>query len=999
MKHISLVFAMMLVCISMAFAQRTISGTVTDETGAPLPFANVFVENTTIGSTTDIDGNYTLNNVPEDGGVIVVSYVGYPDFKQAVGDSNTIAISMTQGVDIDEVVVVGYNSVKRSDLTSAISTVSGDDLKNIPVASMDNLLQGKSTGALVIAQNGRPGGQAYIRIRGVGSYNASNEPLFFVDNVQVTSSDYNAINPNDIEDLSILKDAAATSIYGARGSNGVVLVTTKRGKKGRPRISYDFQYGIKEKTPDNFDMMNGNQKLDYELALGNRTEEEVADLRSKLSFLETDWQDVLLRQGQFQSHNLGISGGGEKTSYYFSLGTYGEEGIAKVSNFDRLTGRMNAEFQASDWLKIGNTMTIARTVSNELRDRNNVQNPFRAMYEYNPYETEFQLDDDGNELLDENGSPRYNLTHEGFSISEAIENNPETEGRISGIGSLYAEAQIIDGLKLKSTIGGNYRIYRRDYFIKPGSILDGYVGDPDAPGIKTDNGSDRLIYNWTNTASYNTSFSDVHNFGALVGTEYIDLDFKSFSISAKGFASDILGTLDNAAEITDGESTHSQERIWSMFAEGKYNYDSRYYFTLLGRRDASSKLGADNRAGYFWASSAAWNLAEEAFVENSNFLNQLKLRVSVGTSGNVPTARYDALGVYGFTSYNDQTGSIPSRLTNSTLNWETSLNASVGIDFGLFRNRLSGSFDFYNRKTSNLLFDRPISETVGFDTKLENIGDFVNQGVELELRGVPVRTKSGLTWDVFGSFTYNQNEVTNLENDGEDLINAFSGLTLLREGLEVNTFYLVRNAGVDPATGDELYYDTNGNITNEFSPDYLVALEGKTPQPKYFGSFGTSLDFRGINFGVNFYYSGGNYIYNSMEQNMLSDGGNISDNQRADALNYWTTPGQTGVLPRPFAGNPNNNSDRYLQRGDFLRLKNISIGYDLPSGIAQKAKIIQGARIYAQATNLWTYIPYYKGDPEVGIGSGESDLNLPGEISLYSFPQTRGMTFGLNVTF
>jgi len=999
MKHLSLVLAMMFLCFGMAMAQRTITGTVTDENGEPLPFANVYVEGTTVGATTDIDGNYTLNNVPDEGAVIIVSYVGYPDFKQELGGSNALAISMTQGIDIDEVVVVGYNSVKRSDLTSAVSTVNGEDLTTVPVASVDNLLQGKSTGALVIGQNGKPGGQAYIRIRGVGSYNASNEPLFLVDGVQVTPSDYNSINPNDIENVSVLKDAAATSIYGVRGSNGVILITTKRGQSGRPRISYDFQYGIKERTPENFEMMNATEKLDYEVALGVRTEESAEEVKGQLGFLETDWQETLLRQGRFQSHNLGIAGSGEKTNYFFSVSAYGEEGIAKVSNFDRLTARMNLELKATDWLTIGNTVSVAGKTSNELRDRNNVQNPFRAMYDYNPYETEFELDDEGNELLDENGNPRYNWTHEGFSISEAIQNNPETEKRTSLIGNLYAVAEVFPGLRLKSDIGGNYGIYRRDYFIKPGSILDQYVGDPAAPGIKTENGSDRLLYNWTNTAIYNTSFSDVHNVEVLAGTEYIDFDVTTFTVSGKGFASDLLGALDNAAEITAGGTGRDQRRTWSIFAEGKYNFDNRYYVTLLGRRDATSNVGTEKRSALFWAGSLGWNLAEEAFVENSNFLSQLKLRLSVGTSGNYPTRFYDHLGVYSFGNYNGESASFPTNLANPGLGWESNLNASVGIDFGILRNRLSGSLDFYNRKTFELLFDRPISETVGFGTRLENVGDFVNRGVELELRGVPVRTKSGLTWDLFGSFSYNKNEVTSLENGGEDLINPNSGLTLLRDGLEINTFYLVKNAGVDPATGDELYYDTEGNITNQYSPEYLVALEGKTPQPKYFGSFGTRLDFRGINLGVDFYYSGGNYIYNSMEQNMLSDGFNIADNQRADALNYWTTPGQTGVLPRPYQGNPNNDSDRYLQRGDFLRLKNVRLGYDIPSNIAQKAKVIQGASVYVQATNLWTYIPYYKGDPEVGVGSDESDLILPGEISLYSYPQTRGITAGLNITF
>lgn len=996
MKKLALVLLLVLSVVSLTLAQRTISGKVVDESGESLIGATVLVKGTTTGAVTDIDGNYTIQ-APEGRNTLEFSYTGYATQEVEIGSSNVVDVTMSTDIaQLSEVVIVGYNTVKKSDLTSAVTVVDGEQLTAQPIGSIDNLLQGQSSGLQVVAENGRPGGSAYIRIRGQGSVNASNAPLFILDGIQITQNDYNAINPNDIKEVSVLKDAAATAIYGSRASNGVVLITTKKGRRDRkPTISYSFQYGQKERTDDGFTMMSFDQKLDYEVALGRRSAESADALREQKAWIETDWEDVLLRTGEVRSHNLSISGGGENANYHFSLGSYDEQGISIGSDFSRLNGRFNMDFDVTDWLKVGNTLSLSRTEEDELRDRYNVQNPFVALYAYNAYESEFLYDDDGTLRLDENGEPVYNNTHEGFSISEARRNNPEEAVRTNAIGNLYAEASILENLRFKTQAGGNYQIFRRQYYIQPGSILDGYVGDPNAPGIKTDNGSDRFIFNWFNTLSYNFTLGGIHEFSTLAGTEYYKRNFDSYQVDGKGFPSSQFFTQDNAAEITDGNTTRSQWSLWSLFGEVRYNYDSRYLATFSLRRDGSSRFGSDNQYGTFYAGSLAWNIASEDFMANSGIFDQLKLRFSIGTSGNEPTGLYWQ-GTYGFGSYTDRTTAIPNQLTNAAIKWEENFNYSAGLDFGILNNRLTGSVDYYNRRTFDLLFNEPLSRTTGWASRLANIGEMLNSGIEVELLADLVRSNN-FSLSLFGNLTTNKNEITNLDNGGEDIINT-SGVSLLREGLTANTFYLVRYAGVDPATGKELFLDRNGNVTDVYSGDDAVALEGKAAQPKVFGTVGTNINAFGIDLSASFFYSMGGYSLNFMLRDNLSDGANLADNQDVQALNYWKQPGDTGVLPEPKPNNNTNTSTRYLQKTDYVRLRNVSIGYTLPGSLTQKF-YVQNLRVFLQGTNLWTLNPYFRGDPEVGRGSEESNLTTLGEAVLYSYPQTMGWTFGVNVTF
>jgi TonB-linked SusC/RagA family outer membrane protein len=999
----SLLFSLaFLLMASMAFAQdRTISGKVTSiEDGSPVPGVNIVVKGTTTGTVTDIDGNYNLA-VPEGASILVFSFIGLETQEVEIGSRSVIDLQMVSDISqLSEVVVTGYSSVKKSNLTSAISTVKAEDIQSQPIGGIDNLLQGKSPGVQVVAQNGEPGSQAYIRIRGIGSVNASNEPLFIVDGVQLTSTQYNAINPNDIKEITILKDAASTSIYGARASNGVVLVTTRNGSEAdKPTITYKFQYGQKQMIPNNYDMMNKAEKLRYEVEVGIRTQEDADLIANSLANPETDWFDVLLQNGVVQSHDLSFAGNSDKAKYFFSLGTYDEQGLSVGSQFKRLTVRANTEFDLTDYLKFGNALTVTNSKNNLTRDRNNVQNPFNAIYQYNPYEPEFQLDSNGDFILDADGNKQYNLTRNGFSIGEALRNNPEQERYTNVLGNVFVGINPIEGLNIKSTVGINYRIRESESYVYPGSVLDGYVGDVNAPGSKQDDFDQRFQYNWTNTAVYTFSPADGHTIDALIGTEYIQADIRTMDVNSKGFPSKDFVTHDNASEVTFGSTTRDEWSLWSQFASLSYNLNEKYFATASLRRDGSSRFGNNNKFGMFWSTSAGWNMHEEGFLNNVSFISQLKIRGAVGTSGNLPNGLYTSRGFYGFGSYNNQVSAVPTQLENKDLKWEENFNYSVGIDFGFIQNRISGSLDYYNKNTKDLLFDAPLSRTVGFNSRLENIGEIVNKGFELDLAGDVVRTKD-FNVTLFASLATNDNEVLNLNNGGEDIINANSGLTVLSEGQKINTFYLVQYAGVNPANGEELFYDKEGNLTNVWNGDDAVAMEGFSPLPTYFGSFGLDASWKGIRLNASFYYQGGNYTMNwAFNQNAMNDGASYArNNQRVDAFNYWKKPGDTGVLPKPAVTNNPVDTDRYLQRADFIRLRNVNLSYSFPKPWVEKIWL-QDIVIYVQGTNLWTFNKYFDGDPEVGRGSDESSLTEMGEVTLYTYPNSRGFTAGINLTF
>ncbi|RXK50804.1 SusC/RagA family TonB-linked outer membrane protein [Aquirufa rosea] len=1000
---------MMLLWIVPVLAQdQVISGKVSSsEDGSALPGVSVSIKGSSRGITTGSDGSYRLS-VPGKNAVLSFTFVGFAKQEVSVGNKTVIDVSLVpEASSLEEVVVIGYGTAKKQNLTGAQVNVSSKALENKPVTSFENLLQGKAAGVQVTAQNGRPGAPAFIRIRGEGTLTAGAQPLIVVDGVPTANSEgsigsvnvLSSLNPNDIEDISVLKDASSAAIYGSRGANGVILVTTKKGKKGNAKVTLSTSYGINEKTPDNFQMMNMRQKLEYERDLDYANEyvdaagitspasASQADLDKVWASLEskkTDWFNTLLRKGMNQITRLGVSGASDVFTYNVSLENQINEGIFKLaSDLWRKQGRVNVEFKPNNWAKIGTNINFSNIKTNEVRDRYNAQNPAFAIYAYNPYEPERLAD----------GS--FNLTHQGFPISEALENNPESLTTNTGLSSAYLSLTPIKNFEFRSQAGVTWVDYYRESYVKPNSVLDQYVGDPAARGSKTDNGYQSFNYVFSNTINYNNTIADKHNIRALVGVEYTNDNYRSFSFSTKGFPNGKVSTQDNASTPVSATSAKTDWALFSLFGRVGYDFNQKYFLDASIRRDGSSRFGVDNRYGLFGSVSAGWELTKESFMEDLTFVNQLKLRGSYGTSGNDRIGNYTSLGLYRYSSYGTSSATFPSQLPNPSLTWEKSASANVGIDFALLKNKLTGTVDYYQRKTSNLLFDRPVSSTTGFSSRTENVGAVENSGIELTLNYKIIQTKD-LYWDISANFTNNNNKVLELT---EDNLNRSGGVSKLKIGEPIDVYYLNRYVGVNKETGAPIYLDKNGSNTETWSAGDAVILSGKSRQIKYFGGLATSVTYKGVTLSADAVYQGGHYVLNYRWQDLTSDGENVYQNQAVDALNYWKKAGDVNVLPDPRKLYQSFSSDRFLQKGDYIRLRNVTVAYNLPSNWVKKAKM-QSVRVYAQAQNWLYWAPEFKGDPEVGFGQAESTGGtVQGLFSAYSYPQTRTVNVGLDITF
>ena len=995
MKKLFLLASMLFIGVATMVAQRTVTGVIIDATGETLIGANVLAKGTTVGTITDIDGSFTLE-VPSGSETLVISYTGYETTEIDITGISNVNITLIEGQLLDEIVVTGYGTAKRGSVIESISRVGGDQIKNIPIASVDNLLQGKSTGVEVTSINGKPGQNGYVRIRGLTSVNGNNDPLFIVDGVPVPTSVYAAINPNDIEEFAILKDAGATSIYGARASAGVVLITTKKGDAKNAFVEYSVQAGTMRAVDDGFDLMNASQKLNYEIAAGVRGT-ITAEQRASLLEYGTDWENVLLRDASITTHNLAFSGGSAKGNYYLSLSRLDNQGISVGSEFDRTTAKFNGGYEINDWVKVSNSISVGRRNDNELRDRNNVQSPFVAIYAYNPYETIYNLDGDGEIQYDDLGEPVYNFTSQGFNIVEAARNNPESRQWSDVYGNLNLSLTPFKGFSFSSTGGYNFNTFKNEYFIKPNSILDFYVGDSDAPGIKRDSGNERDRYVWTNVAQYDHNLNNKHGLSFLAGTEFIKDKLESYSISGKGFPVG-LSVQDVAAEITGGFTRRNEFALFSTFGQVGYTLDNNFQVKATVRRDGSSRFGADSRYGTFWSVSSGYDFSKSLLQDNTLF-DQLKLRASYGTTGNEPSVLYGAIGVLDFSQYADQTSAFQGNVANPNLQWETQKAYSVGVDFGILNNKLTGSVEYYSKKSTDLLFPNQLSRTTGFPSIQDNVGDLSNSGFETEVVYSPFRG-DGFRLDLGVRFSSNKTNVDRLNSTEEiNPDNAFS--SVLKEGEVAYVWKLVEFSRVDPETGDLLYFDSEGSETSTPTESDSKILSGQSALPTYFGGFDLNLGYGGFNLTTQFAFKGGNYIYNQRKLDLLGGADAARGQQSVEALDYWKSPGDVTEVPRLNAPVEASTSTRFLEKGDFMRLRNVRLSYDLPEDLVRKMKM-GSVSVFVAGSNLATFTGF-EGDPEVGVfieeSAGDVGGQLPGEFAGFSYPNVRTITGGLTVRF
>jgi TonB-linked SusC/RagA family outer membrane protein len=1010
MKRQVLLFLCFLMTLSRLDAQnRTVTGRVTDETGNPVIGASVQPRGSKAGTTTDASGNFSLN-VPGNTKAVTVSSVNFAEQEVVLTNSDNVSVQLKAFAgSLSEVVVVGYQSVRRRDLPGAVSTVSGAELARKPIASFTQALQGKAPGLQITGQSGRPGANAYIRIRGTGSINASSEPLIIIDGISVTTAAYNLLNPNDIEDISVLKDAAATAIYGSRGSNGVLLITTKKGQGQNPTVSYSFQYG-RSKAQDlkNVELMSPLQKLQYEFEGGyknsvvdsmitnritsgalpagatlfNLTDEQRNDIWNLAASRGAgDWRNYMLQKGKVVSHEVSVSGAAsEKFRYYFSLNKRDEDGVLYGSYFNRVSGRLNIEFNANKWFRMGTNLGVSTSSDNTLRELYNGQALYTSALLLNGYEP----------LLGSDG--QYNYTHLGQNAIETQDRNPSTNKRISTFATVFGELHPITNVTLRSQIGINYNTLSAEYYLQPGSYLAQTLGY----NQKRDNGNNDFLYVFTNTANYRQSFGS-HNISLLAGTEFTKDKLYSYSLTARGFPSATVNTLENGSTPTATSTSRSDWALISYFASAGYDFSKKYYLTLSGRRDGSSRFGKNNQFANFWAVGGAWNIKNEEFFKFDP-ISALKIRGSVGTSGNnTGIGNYQALGTYAYNvNYNSQPAASPSVIANPDLTWEQNTNYDLGLEFSLLKSRITGSVDYYNRKTKGLLYNVNLSQTTGFSSYSGNVGSVKNAGFEFVLGGDIIRSKD-LVWNITANYTNNNNKILALYSDNVPVTGGISYLTV---GQPIYTYYLVKWAGINPANGKNQFYNKDGTTTETYSAGQAQLLDGKSNQVKYFGSINTTINYKGFDASASFYYSGGNYIMNYVYSAGASEGESIGENQFTDALNYWKKPGDISTFSnlKDKTQNATYDIDRYLEKGDYVSLRDVTIGYNVDPRLTDKIKI-KSLRVFVQGTNLWLGTKF-RGLPETGESNREqTTYTIPGQVTLFSYPQYRAVTVGVNVNF
>lgn len=1016
-KFSGILTLLLVLVVQLSFAQqKTITGNVTDDTGLPLPGANIIIKGTSTGTQSDFDGNYSIS--ASVGQILEFTYVGFEAQEVTVGAANQINVTLNPGALLDAVVVTGYSSRNQTVQTSAVVSISSEELNQMaPTTSIDNMLQGKAAGVQVTAANGKPGQGAFVRIRGTGSLVAGgSSPLYIVDGAPIREVDLASIPNEDIENITILKDAAMTARYGSRGSNGVVVITTKSGKRGKDAVvRFSSRYGTTSRIKPNYTMMDAAQKMQYEAelyalgvsgasGLSGVTTAPGSPERQFLLDHEVDWEDLMLKRGIMQNNSVAISGGSEKMDYYFSVSNDRNTGIIdQIDGFERLGTRLNVNFDAKEWLTVGVNVGYSRSMSDEPRDRNNAQNPFRAMLDYNAYEPEFVLDADGNIELDQNGNPIYNPTHSGFPVRGGLLTEPAHEINNTTLGSVDALVKFNKNWSYNFNVATNWLSRRTETYSKPGGILDDMIGDADKPGNKSDGQVHIVDFTVSNRLNYNYS-SDEHSVNVLGLYEFNMNEINQAYVRSIGFPSPELTTQWNAAEVTDGYTRRSRLTLVSYGLFADYDYKERYLLQASVRRDGSSNFGKDVKYGTFYSGSLGWNIAKESFFD-VDAVNDLKLRASYGSVGNRSVlSRYAAMGTMGPGSYPGGSASVPLRIANPELSWETTTTLNVGLELNMFNKRLRAVADYFVRDTEDLLFGIPKARESGIGSIAGNLGDIQNKGLELSLQGDVFR--GDFNWTLGGNIIFLDHSIKKLpDGEGIDAGNTFG--IRWEEGRKINEHYYIRYAGVDPATGRAQFYGGDGNIyfANEMPDMENRVFQGKSTIADKEGGFFSNISYKGFGLRTDFVFKYGNWISNFVRSQRESDGVNIADNQSTNAFNYWQQPGDTGVLPSPiYAADDNTvmgNSDRWLERGDYIRLRNITLSYSFPSETLERTPI-NSLRIYFQGQNLLTFSKFW-GDPEVGLSSGETvsfgEAVAPGEATLYSYPNTKSFQVGLDVSF
>ncbi|WP_338875240.1 TonB-dependent receptor [Spirosoma sp. SC4-14] len=993
-----------------------VSGRVTSETGEGLPGVSVVIKGSTKGTTTDVQGRYQLS-VPSENVTLVFSFVGYLSQEQPVRNRSTIDIQLQPDTkSLNEVVVVGYGQVKKTDLTGAVASVPVEEIRKVAVTSLDQALQGRAAGVQITQNSGAPGGTTSIRIRGGNSIQGDNEPLYVIDGIPFkndgagSGSNFNVLstlNPSDIESMSVLKDASSTAIYGSRGANGVVIITTKRGKAGKSTVNFETYYGI-QNVRRKYPVLNASEYAQFvNDANTNEGRPPIYSQAQVDAFGQgTDWQDEIFRQAPMANYQLSMSGGDERTQYAISGGYFKQNGIVVNSDFDRYSFRINLDRKLTNKIKVGNSLTVSRTLTNQSRtdgDLGSAGLVTMAALQFPPILP--VRNPDGTYLIT---SPALNFTADNPVALARDSKNRNTAYRI--FGNVFGDYQIIDGLSLRVSLGIDGILQKQDAYL-PRSVSSGLA-----------QGGSASIYNsqaitWLNEnlLTYTKTFNSVHNVTALLGYTQQASRTETTTASARNFVNDNLGSgnLGSASVPLTPGSAIGTWGLQSYLARINYGYKDKYLLTASFRSDGSSRFGANKRYGYFPSAAVAWRISEENFLKNNRIINDLKFRATYGSTGNQDgIGNYPAYSLLGTQNYvfgnAVSTGLGPNQIANPDLSWETTTQADMGIDVGFLNNRITLTADVYLKRTKDLLLNVTIPSTSGYSSAIKNLGKVQNKGLELSISSRNI--DGAFKWSTDLNFALNRNKVLdiggapqlfagNVANIGQNLNSG-----IIRVGEPLGSFFGYVTDGLYQSTdelaalsdpqarkpGDRKYLDLNGDKKIDDNDRTIIGRA----QPKFIGGISNTFSYKGFELTAFLQGVYGNNILNAnrFELEYL----NGTNNQDRDMLNRWTPTNTNTDIPRASTTRPANRiSTRQIEDGSYLRLKNVQLAYNFPATVLKSLKI-QSLRVYATAQNYLTWTSYSGYDPEVNRFGQDSRSQ---GFDYASYPAAKTILFGLNVGF
>ena len=992
-------------------APTRLQGIVTDaQTQEPVIGAGVMVKGSRQGAATDIDGRFSLE-VPSLPVTLVVSCLGYVDKEVRVASEGLLSIQLDpDAVLMDEVIVTGYGTFKKSAYAGSASSVKQERLADVPAISFQDMLQGNAPGVQFSQASGQPGSASSLNIRGMGSFNASNSPLYVIDGIPMRSGDISAaggdagldimstLNNSDIENITIIKDAAAASLYGSRAANGVVVITTKKGKAGKPQVSFKADWGKTDFAMPFRPVMGGEQRRDYmwtglynDAIREGETEDaakayadEKIDAYAPVPWCGyVDWDKILFRKGRHSNYEASLSGGTDRFKYFTSLNYLDQDGVTATSKMERLSARVNVEYMATDRLSLGANILFSKVQQDIYSEGTSYTSPFYSSRNcvvpsdpvYNEdgtWNRDFIRNGDRNPLLSQTYDYKKNWVTRSFNTA-------------------WAQYEIIPDLKFKSTVAYDV-VYTKgkDWADPRTSNGDDVNGEMSVESHELD----KLV--WTNQLTYNKTLGDVHHLDGLLGYEIDDQYSDYLSGDASNFATPSRQDISNGVKTEGVGGSQSRTRLVSYIGRVNYDYDNRYYLGGSYRVDGSSRLHRDNRWGHFWSLSGAWRVIREGFMQPvSNWLTDLKLRASYGVNGTLPSDYFGYMGLSSVSGgYNLEPAMGISQIENKGLKWETNYNLNLGIDFGLW-NRLNFTVEYYTRNTKNLLMDLPISMTNGLGSYLTNIGQVRNRGVEVEISSLNVQTKD-FTWNTTFNLAHNRNEIVVLDGEQTEIIDGVFNHSV---GHSYRTFYMIEFAGINPDTGAPQFYtnerDEKGNYIKDITENDTEAnaiMLDKHAEPKLTGGLSNTLRYRWFDLSFLFSYQFGGYSYDRWAQKTEHGGNDMEANIPTYYADNWKKPGDVSQFEK-FIDSPDVamnkvTTDRRLHSTDFIRLKTLTFGVTLPKTWTAAARI-DSARLYLSANNLWTWAKYDYYDPEA----------VSGGYAIWGTPPLKTLTFGINLNF